>query len=422
MSNSSRSDSESVFDVEELLQIETRCRELRKEKNMLRESQSQSFELIKRLEIHVKSLSEARNEDKEHIQKLERELMNCSQEIDYLQDQLNARNEEVYCLREHVHNLELKLVDMENVHDKVGQLEEELKRSHSERLLLIEELQSKEEELQNSALCIEKLDESISSSALDSQCEIESLKLDIMTLEQTCVESKKLQKENFQEKAKMSSLIKELEVRIKDAQEIIESLDKENNELKEKLDTSEINGCVFCQKIEEWMVKENGKQLDVQSFVSELERNLSVSKEKSSCGKVFAALLPKLAVVVAPDADLNKKIESMSLQICEYELLVKHLKEELRMEKFKAKEESDDLAQEMAELRYQMTGLLEEERKRRACVEQASLQRIAELEAQIEKRWNDKCVALGRHLHEAVGSGCIRNYGFALIGNCDGGV
>lgn len=199
---------------------------------------------------------------------------------DYLQDQLNARNEEVYCLREHVHNLELKLVDMENVHNKVGQLEEELKRSHSERLLLIEELQSKEEELQNSALCIEKLEESISSSALDSQCEIESLKLDIMTLEQTCVESKKLQKENFQEKAKMSSLIKELEVRIKDAQEIIESLDKENNELKEKLDTSEINGCVFCQKIEEWMVKENGKQLDVQSFVSELERNLSVSKEK----------------------------------------------------------------------------------------------------------------------------------------------
>lgn len=49
----------------------------------------------------------------------------------------------------------------------------------------------------------------------------------------------------------------------------------------------------------------------------------------------------------------------------------------------KAKEEAEDLAQEMAELRYQMTGLLEEECKRRACVEQASLQRIAELEAQV---------------------------------------
>lgn len=37
--------------------------------------------LGQRLELHVKSLSEARNEDKKHIQKLEGELLNCSQEI-----------------------------------------------------------------------------------------------------------------------------------------------------------------------------------------------------------------------------------------------------------------------------------------------------------------------------------------------------
>lgn len=49
----------------------------------------------------------------------------------------------------------------------------------------------------------------------------------------------------------------------------------------------------------------------------------------------------------------------------------------------KAKEEAEDLAQEMAELRYQITGLLEEECKRRACIEHASLLRIAELEAQV---------------------------------------
>lgn len=41
------------------------------------------------------------------------------------------------------------------------------------------------------------------------------------------------------------------------------------------------------------------------------------------------------------------------------------------------------MAQEMAELRYQMTNMLEEECKRRACIEQASLQRIADLEAQV---------------------------------------
>lgn len=55
----------------------------------------------------------------------------------------------------------------------------------------------------------------------------------------------------------------------------------------------------------------------------------------------------------------------------------------MREEKLKAKEEAEDLAQEMAELRYQITGMLEEECKRRACIEQASLQRIAELEAQV---------------------------------------
>lgn len=49
----------------------------------------------------------------------------------------------------------------------------------------------------------------------------------------------------------------------------------------------------------------------------------------------------------------------------------------------KAKDEAEDMAQEMAELRYQITGLLEEERKRRASIEQVSLQRIAELEAQV---------------------------------------
>ena len=52
----------------------------------------------------------------------------------------------------------------------------------------------------------------------------------------------------------------------------------------------------------------------------------------------------------------------------------------MREEESKANEEPDDLAQEMVELRYQMTGLLEE---RCACNEQASLQRISELEAQV---------------------------------------
>lgn len=57
--------------------------------------------------------------------------------------------------------------------------------------------------------------------------------------------------------------------------------------------------------------------------------------------------------------------------------------DEVKEEKLKAKEEAEELTQEMAELRYEMTCLLEEECKRRACIEQASLQRIVNLEAQV---------------------------------------
>jgi len=60
-----------------------------------------------------------------------------------------------------------------------------------------------------------------------------------------------------------------------------------------------------------------------------------------------------------------------------------YVQEELKEEKLKAKEEAEDLTQEMAELRYKMTCLVDEERKRRVCVEQASLQRIAEVETHV---------------------------------------
>jgi hypothetical protein len=69
-------------------------------------------------------------------------------------------------------------------------------------------------------------------------------------------------------------------------------------------------------------------------------------------------------------------------------------KDELKEEKLKAKEEAEDLTQEMAELRYEMTCLLEEECKRRACIEQASLQRIANLEAQIKREKNKSSTCL----------------------------
>ncbi|KAF7134738.1 hypothetical protein RHSIM_Rhsim08G0148500 [Rhododendron simsii] len=379
---SSRSSStDNSFDVEELLQIETRCRELRKEKDMLRDSQPQSFELIRRLELHVKTLSEARAEDEKRIQELERELNNCSQEIDYLQDQLNARNEENYCLGEHVHSLELKIAETGSLEETVGSLSEELNWSNSERLFLMQELESKEVELQNSASCIKKLEESVSSVALEYQCEIESMKLDMTTLERRFFEVKKLQEEDAREKVRMNDLIQDLEIQIQNDQEIIGNLEKENKELRFKFETSQRNAEVFCQKIEEefkeWLERNDGPPLSNQSLSRDLEENIS------TCGNILGPLLSRLPVVGATDADLRGKMDKMSSQIREYELLVKQLKEEVKEEKSKARDEAEDLAQEMAELRYQLSGLLEEEHKRRACIEQISLQRIAQLEAQV---------------------------------------
>ncbi|KAG8475791.1 hypothetical protein CXB51_032567 [Gossypium anomalum] len=381
MSSSSRGDGENSIDVEELLEIETRCRELRKEKDMLKESQPQGFELIRGLELHVKSLSEACTEDKKHIQKLERELKNCSQEIDYLQDQLSARNEEVKFLNDHVHDLEIKLADMEDLREKIDRLIGELNRSNSERLLLMQEMENKEEELRQSAFCIEKLEESVSSMALESQCEIESLKLDITALEQMSLEAQKSEEENAQENSQMNVLIEELEVQLQNAHEIIEALEKENKALRGKLIASEKNAKIFCQNIKQWLKSKDRSQLDTDSVFGEPESIITISKD-TSCKGLFGALLSDVALVLESDSNSKEQIKSMSDQINEYELLVKQLKEELREQKLKAKEEAEDLAQEMAELRYQMTGLLEEECKRRVCIEQVSLQRIAELEAQ----------------------------------------
>ncbi|MCO5564403.1 hypothetical protein L7F22_018064 [Adiantum nelumboides] len=78
--------------------------------------------------------------------------------------------------------------------------------------------------------------------------------------------------------------------------------------------------------------------------------------------------------------DLHKKIEELSGMSA----MVNRLKNELQEEKKKAKEEAEDLTQEMAELRYQLMQRVDEERELRARTEEASLRRIAELEAQLK--------------------------------------
>lgn len=316
-------------------------------------------------------------EDKKYIQNLEKELLNCSQEIDYLQDQLSTKNTEVNYLEERVRVLELKFKETEDLRKQVFSLREELKISNSEQFTLIQELETKEVELEQSGLSIERLDESFSSMALESQFEVESMKLEMMALEQNLFEAKKIQDETLEENSRMSRLIDELQDALQDAHKTIISLNEENKIIKEKLDTANMSSILFSQKVEEWLENKDRPQIKDQFPVSK-------AYDTRIYGEILGPLLGILAMKLDPASELKGKIE-MSCQIQEYEFLVEKLKEELRVEKLRAKEEAEDLVQEMAELRYQLTGLLEEERKRRACIEHVSLQRIAELEARLQR-------------------------------------
>uniref|UniRef100_A0A7C9CKX1 Uncharacterized protein n=2 Tax=Opuntia streptacantha TaxID=393608 RepID=A0A7C9CKX1_OPUST len=310
---------------------------LRKEKDLLKETQSQSFDLIRKLELHVRRLNEARSEDKRQIQELARKLNNCHQEIDYLRDQLNSRNAKVEFLEEEVFSLG-----------------EELKKSNSQCEFLMQELETRETELKKSSLHITNLEESISSATLEYQCEIESMRLEMMGLEQRCFEP-------MNPPEGSGDLLHNLELQLDDAQKNIKKLENENKQVRDMLDASQKEVKLFCQKVQDHF-------------------KISIDDR---CGDVLGSLLSKLLAARTHDADRKGMGEGMSYQLHEYQELVNQLKEELKDEKLKAKDEAEDLAQEMAELRYQMTELLEEERKRRACIEQASLQRISELEAQL---------------------------------------
>ncbi|KAM0060456.1 hypothetical protein Hdeb2414_s0004g00124311 [Helianthus debilis subsp. tardiflorus] len=288
---------------------------------MLKQSSS---ELIRSLKSHARTLSETRSNDKKRIQDLEKEPSNCSQEIDYLQDQLTTRDTEISHLTDYIRNLELEVKAKDDLDRIVRNLEHELKACKSENSALMKKLEDKEHELRNSTLYIEKLEESISDIVLDFQCDIESMKLDLMVMEHGFLEAKKLQDEAVQEHRRMQELTKNYKIEIQNVTQLVE----ENKELREKLN----------------------------AFESDADSEIK-----------------------------TKKSSEYEARIHEYELLVNQLKEQLKDEKFKANEETEELAQEMAELRYQLTGLLEEEYKKRACIEERALQRITELETQIEK-------------------------------------
>ncbi|XP_048611906.1 protein Daple-like, partial [Brassica napus] len=283
--------------------------------------------------------------------------------------------------------LESKLAESGDFEEEVKFLREELCMSKSEHLLLLQELESKETELQCSSLSVEKLEETISSLTLESLCEIESMKLDISALEQALVDAMRIQEESIQEKDQLRGVIEEVQFQSREAQEKAKSVEKLNEELRKRIAGSEKSIKEFFQSTKERLESENEEQppLNGECFFAELSHVFPLSSEVREC---FDAIIKRLEL--PRNVTLIDKMEGMGKQIQLQEDLVKRLKEELKEEKLKAKEEAEDLTQEMAELRYKMTCLVDEERKRRVCVEQASLQRIAEVETQMKRETNKR--------------------------------
>jgi len=271
---------------------------------------------------------------------------------DYLQDQLNIRNVEANIMGEHIHSLELKLTELEKFPERVRVMDHELMRSDSQCWILMEEVRCKEEELQKASSQIKKLE----STVLDSQSEIESLKLDLTNLEQRLLDAESFAQHAAEHKARIDKLLGEHELQLREAQKTIDQLVLENKQLKE---FSPVKGP---------KPSTSGEQLD---------------KTLENGGH-------------AEYGSDNLILERMAKQNVESELLIEQLKEELREQKLKAKEDAEDLTQEMAELRYQITGMLDEEYKRRSCIEQAAIQHIQGLETQVSKEKTKLSGALRR--------------------------
>uniref|UniRef100_A0A453B679 Uncharacterized protein n=2 Tax=Aegilops tauschii subsp. strangulata TaxID=200361 RepID=A0A453B679_AEGTS len=174
-----------------------------------------------KLQLDKDAASRACQKDRQYIEKLETELSNCYQEIDYLQDQLNIRNVEANIMGEHIHGLELKLTELEKFPERVRVMDNALMRSDSQCWLLMEEVQSKEEELQKAALQIEKLE----SVTLDMQCEIESLKLDLTTLEQRLFDAESFSQHTAEYKVRIEKQLGEHELQLQEAWKTIDHLE-----------------------------------------------------------------------------------------------------------------------------------------------------------------------------------------------------
>jgi DNA repair exonuclease SbcCD ATPase subunit len=123
------------------------------------------------------------------------------------------------------------------------------------------------------------------------------------------------------------------------------------------------------------------------------------------------------------DAEVQVQSATFELQKKEHQMvelrgIVSQMKVELAAEKEKAKEEAEDLTQEMAELRYQLMEMVEQERELRAQVEQASVLRVEELEAQVKDARKEVLHSLVRRREaEENAEGCTLEFQHLQLAN-----
>lgn len=179
-------------------------------------------------------------------------------------------------LSEHVLDLEVKVTESEKLEEEVNSLREELCTSKSEQLLLLQELERAETALQLSVFSVEKLEEFISSLTLESQCEIESMKLDIVALEQALFDAKKVQGESD----RLREIGEELRLKSQEAQEYATCLENQNKELGERCVASErIVEEDFFRSFKERMGSESEAPVNAECFFAELSHMLPVPPE-----------------------------------------------------------------------------------------------------------------------------------------------
>ncbi|KAG6469133.1 hypothetical protein ZIOFF_073831 [Zingiber officinale] len=327
-------------------------------------------------------------------------------------------------MAEQVQSLELKLAGAEKLNDKLKIVSNELVQADSQCLRLMRELKNTKEELIKSDLQRENHEAVI----LDLQCEIESLKLEITALEQRYVEDERLGQQLAEEKTRTDECFVTLQIQLKEKQHVISCLEDENTALRERmiLFHEHANQSPNDVKLDKYL-RYYSKIMTQMLLPGDLDEALVQSTWKHvrgvvACTAYYASVcamhvlrrlgmgifqhclpssgnvVPSIAKQTATSQDeiVKDEIEKMAKQIHESGLLVKQLKEELKEVKLKANEEAEDLTQEMAELRYQFTVMLEEESKRRAFVEEASIRRVEDLELQVQNEQERSATAMRR--------------------------